>query len=92
MHIDLPIQTPKKQHNSLDEIQQRKAELLSQIREDNRQFTTLKKSLFMPQKDSSKGEWIANIVSNSVTAIDAFLLIRKLTKNYGFLFGHKKKK
>ncbi len=46
----------------------------------------------MPQKDSSKGEWIANIVSNSVTAIDAFLLIRKLTKNYGFLFGHKKKK
>ena len=92
MQIDLPIQTPKKQYNTLDEIQQRKAELLSQIREDNRQFTTLKKSLFMPQKDISKGEWIANIVSNSVTAIDAFLLIRKLTKNYGFLFGHKKKK
>ena len=68
MHIDLPIQQPKKQ------------------------YTTLKNSLFVPQKDSSKGEWIASIISNSVTAIDAFLLIRKLTKNYGFLFGHKKKK
>lgn len=92
MHIDLPIQQPKKQYNTLEEIQQRKAEILSQIREDNRQFTTLKNSLFVPQKDSNKGEWIASLITNSVTAIDAFLLIRKLTKNYGFLFGHKKRK
>ena len=92
MQIDLPIQTPQKQYNTLDEIQQRKAELLSLIREDNRQFTTLKNSLFAPQKDSRKGEWIASLVTNSVTAIDAFLLIRKLTKNYGFLFNRKKKK
>jgi hypothetical protein len=29
---------------------------------------------------------VANIVSKSVTAIDAFLLVRKLMKTYGHIF------
>jgi hypothetical protein len=35
---------------------------------------------------------IAGLISNSITAIDAFLLVRKLIRNYGFLFGRKKRK
>jgi hypothetical protein len=35
---------------------------------------------------------IASLVTNSITAIDAFILVRKLMRNYGFLFGRKKRK
>jgi hypothetical protein len=38
------------------------------------------------QENSTKGEYIASIIANSITAIDAFLLVRKLMKNYGGLF------
>ncbi|MBQ2208677.1 MAG: hypothetical protein II404_01780 [Prevotella sp.] len=87
----LPTRTPEKSYRSLDELQQRKEELAAQIRKDNDRFGTLWNSLFSAPKDASKGEMIANIVSKSVTAIDAFLLVRKLMKNYGFLFGRKRK-
>lgn len=87
----LPTRTPEKSYHSLEELHQRKEELAAQIRQDNDRFGTLWKSVFSAPKDGTKGEMIANIVSHSVTAIDAFLLVRKLMKNYGFLFGRKRK-
>ena len=87
----LPVRTQEKDYHTLDEIRQRKEELASSLQKDNEQFSTLWNQLFVSRKDSSKGEWVAGLIANSVTAIDGFLLIRKLMKNYGHLFGRKKK-
>ena len=54
---------------------------------DNKQFTTLWNQLFVKSENSSKGDYIASLVANSVTIIDLFLLYRKLKKNYGGLMG-----
>ena len=48
--------------------------------------------MFVKPKDSSKGEYIVGLVNNSITAIDAFILIRKLLKNYNRLFGKNRKR
>lgn len=76
---------------SLEDLQQRKEELKSEIQEGNDKISLLWHELVAPQKSNSKGELIASLVSNGVTAIDGFLLIRKLIKGYGFLFRRKKK-
>jgi len=49
-------------------------------------------TLYSPQKASSKGELVANLLANSITAIDGFLLVRKLMKTYGYIFNRKKKR
>ena len=91
----LPIQksqpTP---YRTLEEIRQRKDQLLDEMQQDNKQFTTLWNQLFVKSENSSRGDYIASIVTNSVTVIDLFLLYRKLRKNYGglmALFGKKKR-
>ena len=84
------MQTP--QYNTLEDIALRKDELKAQIDKESDKIGTLWRSLWVPQKTESKGELIANIVSNSITAIDAFILVRKLMKTYGWIFGRRKKK
>lgn len=86
----LPVRTKEKKYHTLEEIQQRKEELAAAIQKDNDQFGALWNGIFSPSKDATKGERVAGIIANSVTAIDAFLLVRKLMKNYGHLFRRKK--
>lgn len=86
----VPAQKPQHTYRTLEEIRQRKDELLDQIQTDNKQFGTLWGELFVKRENSSKGDYIASLVTNSVTVIDLFLLYRKLKKNYGgilSLFG-----
>ncbi len=77
--------------NSLEELQQRKLELQASIQEDNQKIGTLWHQLTEPKPANTKGELISNLIVNSVTAIDAFLLVRKLMKTYGSIFHRKKK-
>jgi hypothetical protein len=42
--------------------------------------------------ETTKADYIASLVSNSIVAFDTFILIRKLMKSYHFLFGGSKKK
>ena len=79
-------------YTSLAEIQARKDELKKDIQQQSGQINNLWRDLTMPQQSSSKGELIAHLVTNSITAIDGFLLARKLMKTYGHIFGRKKKK
>ena len=79
-------------YSSLEEIQSRKDQLKDDIQQQSGQITNIWRELTAPQPSSSKGEMIANLVTNSITAIDGFLLVRKLMRNYGFLFGRKKRK
>jgi hypothetical protein len=78
--------------NTLDDIQLRKDQLKVRINEESDKIDDLWHDLFLPQQSSSKGEFIANLVSNSITAIDAFLLVRKLMKTYGWLMGRGRKR
>ena len=80
------------QYNTLEDIELRKDELRAQLSDNSDKVGNLWRNLWVPQKPESKGELIANLITNSITAIDAFLLVRKLMKTYGWLFGRSKRK
>ena len=83
----LPVQKPAAPaYHTLEEIRQRKEQLTEELQKDSTRFSTLWGQMFVKRKDVSKGEFIANMVTNSITAIDAFLLMRKLLKNYRHIF------
>ena len=83
----LPVQKPSQTtYHTLEEIQQRKEQLTEELQKDSTRFSTLWGQLFVKRKDASKGEYIASMVTNSITAIDAFLLVRKLLKGYRHIF------
>jgi hypothetical protein len=79
-------------YNSLEEIESRKAQLKDDIQQKSDQIGNVWRDLTTPQPTNTKGEMVASLVTKSITAIDAFLLMRKLMRNYGFLFGRKKRK
>ena len=83
----LPVKKPTAHYRTLEEIRQRKDELLDQIQNDSKQFSTLWGELFVKRENSTKGDYIASLITNSVTVIDLFLLYRKLRKNYGSILG-----
>jgi len=94
MPLPAPTTTPAAPFQTLEEIQARKNELKASIQSDSQKIGELWHGLTAPQPANSTGELVANLVTNSVTAIDAFLLVRKLTRTYGTLFNlfRKKKK
>lgn len=79
-------------YSSLEEIRSRKDELKANIQQESGNINTLWHGLTTSKSASSKGELITGLVSNSITAIDGFLLVRKLVKSYGFIFARKKNK
>jgi hypothetical protein len=83
---------PQPTYSTLEDIRQRKEAVQANIQKDNERIGFLWHDLTAPKKSDTKGELIANLISNSITAIDAFLLVRKLMKSYGHLFGKKKRK
>ena len=86
----LPVKKSQSSYRTLEEIRQRKDELLDQMQADNKQFTTVWNQIFVKRENNTKGDYIASLVTNSVTVIDLFLLFRKLRKNYKSLFGKKR--
>jgi len=89
--MQLPVRNPQKTYHTLDEIQLRKEELAAQMQQDNQRLSALKSQLFVSRSESTKSEWITSLISNGITAFDTFMLVRKLMKNYSFLFGRKRK-
>ena len=88
----LPVKKATRQYHSLDEIRLRKEELAEAIQQDSTKFSTLWNQTFIKREGSTRSEYISGLIANSITAIDAFLLIRKLMKGYGNLFGKSGKK
>ena len=78
--------------NTLEEIKARKEELHAEIQNKEEILASTWESLWVPTKANSKGEMVTNIIANSITAIDAFLTMRKLISRYGHLFGVGRKK
>ena len=88
----LPVKKPTRKYHTLEEIRLRKEELANALQQDSTKFSSLWNQTFIKREGSTKGEYISGLIANSITAIDAFLLIRKLMKGYGTLFGKSEKK
>ena len=88
----LPVQTPPHEYRTLEEIRQRKEELAEELQKDNTKFSTMWNQVFVSKEETSRGEYIASLVSKGFVAFDLFLTARKLLNTYGFLFGLKKSK
>ena len=84
--------TPPPPMNTLEEIKARKEELHAEIQKKEEILASTWESLWVPTKANSKGEMVTHIIANSITAIDAFLTMRKLISRYGHLFGVGRKK
>ena len=56
------------QYNTLEDIALRKDELKAQLSDNSEKIGTLWRDLFVPQKANSKGELIANLIGNAITA------------------------
>ena len=83
---------PKPTYSTLEQIQERKNQLSADIQRESQNIGKLWHELTAPKPASSKGELFASLVSNGISAIDAFLLVRKLMKTYGWLFRKNKSK
>ncbi|MCR5644686.1 MAG: hypothetical protein K6G32_15300 [Prevotella sp.] len=88
----LPVQTPTPAYHTLEDIRLRKEQLYDELQHDSQQFSTLWGQVFKNRENSSRSEFIGSVVANSVTAVDLFLLFRKLMKTYGKVFKKGKKK
>ena len=78
-------------YHTLEEIRQRKDELTVQLNGDADKMGRLWNKIFVKREDTTKGEFVSSMISNGIMAVDAFLLFRKLKRNYNALFGWKKK-
>lgn len=76
----------KDTYNTLEDIQLRRDELRDAIDKEGEHVMNLWHSVFKREEESSRAEYIAAIVNHSITAIDAFLMVRKLFRNYSYLF------
>ena len=79
--------TQTESYNTLEEIQIRRDQLTESLEQDKVQIDKLWNELFTKREDATKGELIASVVTKSITAIDAFLMVRKLMKNYGHVLS-----
>lgn len=79
-------------YRSLEEIRQRKNELRIQLDRDSQKINKLWSGVFVKRDEATKGEFIANVISNGALAIDAFLMMRKLHKSYNTFSGFFKRK
>ena len=94
-HIDRYSTGPTIPHpprHTVEDIKARKEELHAEIQKKEEMLASTWESLWVPTKANSKGEMVTHIIANSITAIDAFLTMRKLISRYGHLFGVGRKK
>ena len=82
----------KKTYRNLEEIRERKLQLAEELNRDTAKMNMLWNKTFVKREDATKGEYITSMINNGIMAFDAFMLFRKLKRNYNSLFGSKKRK
>ena len=81
----------KKSYRTLEEIRDRKLQLSEELNRDTTKMGLLWGKTFVKREDATKGEYITSMINNGIMAFDAFMLIRKLRRDYNTLFGSRKK-
>ena len=79
-------------YSTLEAINRRKEELKQQMQRDSSKIEKLWNGVFVKHENTSRGDYISTIISNGILAVDAFLMFRKLRKNYNGVMGIFKKK
>lgn len=74
---------------TLEEITAKKNEISSEAAKRKNNIAVLWKELSTPPPVNNKGELISSLISNSITAFDAFMLVRKLVRRFGNPFKRK---
>ena len=69
-------------YRTLEEIRLRKNELRRQIDRDNERIGRLWGSLFVKRNESTTGQFVNGLLSHGALMIDAFLMVRKLRRDY----------
>ena len=82
-------------YRTLDDIRQRKLELRRQLDNRGERINQLWSQVYVKREESTRGQFLSSVISNSALAIDAFLMLRKLRRNYksvSTLFKRSKKR
>lgn len=82
-------------YRTLDDIRLRKQELRRQLDNRGEHISQLWNQVYTKREETTRGQFISNVISNSALAIDAFLMIRKLRRDYksvASLFKRSKKR
>ncbi len=82
-------------YRTLDDIRLRKQELRRQLDNRGEHINQLWSQVYTKREETTRGQFISNVISNSALAIDAFLMIRKLRRDYksvASLFKRSKKR
>lgn len=82
----------KQTFHTLEDLEAHKEELRSRIHASNETIEMLWHDIFVPKKETTKGEMVAGIINKSIVAFDAFMLARKLMKQYNNLFGKRRRR
>lgn len=82
----------KKTYRNLEEIRERKLQLAEELNRDTAKMNMLWNKTFVKREDATKGEYVTSMINNGIMAFDAFMLFRKLKRNYNSLFSSKKRK
>ena len=82
----------KKTYRNLEEIRERKLQLAEELNRDTAKMNMLWNKTFVKRENATKGEYVTSMINNGIMAFDAFMLFRKLKRNYNSLFGSKKRK
>lgn len=77
---------------TLEDIRARREQLAEELAQARSEISGHWYQLVTPQKTNTRGELVAALISNAVTAFDAFLLVRKLLRGYHSLFGQRKRR
>lgn len=70
-------------YRTLEEIRLRKEKIREAIDKENLAIGSSWSSLFVRREETTRGEYLANLVSYGVTVFDAMMTLRKLKRNYG---------
>lgn len=70
-------------YRTLEEIRLRKEKIREAIDKENLAIGSSWNSLFVRREETTRGEYLANLVSYGVTVFDAMMTLRKLKRNYG---------
>lgn len=78
-------------YRNIEDIQLRKEELRTSIDQRSEIIANLWSDLTTVKRSGDKGEMVAGVISKSIMAFDAVMVVSKLYRRYGKLFKKKRR-
>lgn len=78
-------------YRNIEDIQLRKEELRTSIDQRSEIIANLWSNLTTVKRSGDKGEMVAGVISKSIMAFDAVMVVSKLYRRYGKFFKKKRR-